>query len=207
VLASNGQASRMRRAARFFSIFSVAWIGCKADPHPAQENSATPSLAITPARIGEGSTKPSEIDNAIEGSVNGYRFTGAVTALSVLSDGAGARTIVYLFSTLVTCTDLSFTGWDERVPEGTGVVSLQLFAPTPGELTVVPTDALAAGQASATFTRTSRAKTPIWMTAKRGIVTLGASEHLVSGEIVLWFGGDHLAGFFKATRCPLGHEP
>jgi hypothetical protein len=199
----------VRGAAAWLSILAVlSSIGCKSERDPAR--GAEGSARVEAIDAVEGDRAIEEHTNFVTGSVKGVRFAESVTSIAVAGDGAADRTIVYLFSRAMTCMDLSFTGWDERIAEGTVVLALELRKPRRGDLVVVPADAQAAGEASARLTRSSRAKGGgKEADAERGTVTLRALpvDGSVAGRFAIWFGQDRLSGDFSATFCPAGHEP
>jgi hypothetical protein len=46
-------------------------------------------------------------------------------------------TFVYLFSRPIRCTDLSFTGWDRTLDDGTLLLAIEMFGATPGDYLAV----------------------------------------------------------------------
>jgi len=187
----------------------VAWAAaCKAERGPSPADASAP--ASEGASIREAAHSGNS--NVVEGSVRGNHFPASLTSFAVPSDAADARTVVYVFSGDVTCMDLSFSDWDERLPEGTEVLSVKAFDAETGPSVVVSANTLSVGKASASFIRASRTKTPEWISATGGLVsleTIGASpaDRSLPGSFTLWFGTDRIAGAFIATRCPAGHEP
>jgi hypothetical protein len=191
---------RWAQRSRVFACLGIAGAtGCRGDRVATTDEGAR-AASISLAEVSDA---PLPGADAVDGSVGGHRFAPVASALAVTGDAADARTVVYVLSTPVTCVDASFTGWDERLPEGTEVLSFEVVEAKP------------ARRVSAHYARSSRARSLSWLPATRGRVSLASgegveaavSDRTLSVEFTLWFGADRLAGGFHATRCPTGHEP
>ncbi len=120
-----------------------------------------------------------------------------------------ATTVVYLLSKPVRCMDLSFSGWDRTIADGTSVLELKLQGKVPANFLVVAGPTLSAREAAAEWMRTSADPPPIEVQSRGGWITVDALSPggPVAGSFALEFGADHLTGRFHAAFCPGGHEP
>jgi hypothetical protein len=150
-----------------------------------------------------------EGEAAVQGVVNGNQFPEVAVAWEIESPDVRGATHVYLFSHPIRCTDLSFTGWDHVLEEGTVVVSVETFGSTPGDYLAVPDPGGSEREASVQWTGASRRHAPTSVVASGGWVTLRAvhAHASASGSIDVTFGTGRVTAQFNASFCFGGHEP
>jgi hypothetical protein len=142
---------------------------------------------------------------AITGKVDGLTEFGAVkSALWIGQPDDPADTVVFLFSTAVTCAELEKVGWDGRVELTSQMFELVAKGTTAGSYPAPP------GEINHTF-----AKTGAERGAQSGTLTLkeGDTGRGLSGGFTATFedaalGQSYpLSATFTAVYCPTGKEP
>jgi hypothetical protein len=109
----------------------------------------------------------------------------------------------------VRCLDLSFSGWDRTIANGTLVLELKLLGKAPAAFLAVTTPTLSMGEGAAEWMRASADPPPIEVRSTGGWITLDSllPRGPTTGTFALDFGTSHLTGGFKAAFCAGGHEP
>jgi len=166
----------------------------------------TPEVVAAPAPTSDDAA---EEKSTIAGSVGRMPFIHVRAAFVIESPDSDATTVVYLFSNPVRCLDLSFSGWDRTIANGTLVLELKLLGNAPGAFLAVTSSTLSARQAAAEWMRTSAEPPPVEVRSTGGRVTLDAlvPRGPATGTFALDFGASQLTGSFKAAFCAGGHEP
>jgi hypothetical protein len=125
------------------------------------------------------------------------------------SDDPANTTVIYVFDTVVACSDLGAAGWDTKIQDQTGAIELKLLGTAAGTYPVSTTPNGAAGQALVNFTVSSTSATPKETLCKSGSVTLDSldPERRAKGTFDLTFPDGTLTGTYDATWCASGHEP
>jgi len=189
---------------RWFSlVLPLCLFACK-----DREAKPAPELAaLSPALTQTGDA--AEEQGTIAGAAGGTPFTRVAAAFVIESPDADATTVVYLFSNPVRCLDLSFSGWDRTVENGTLVLELRLLGKAPGSFLAVTDPTFSAHEAAAEWMRTSADPPPVDVRSKGGWITLDSLSPRgpATGTFSLDFGASQLAGSFKAAFCAGGHEP
>src|SRR3984957_19721280 len=193
--------ARVGMGRRFLLCASLCSGACKGrQPRPA------PELAVVPAQTPDDAA---EEKSTIAGSVGRMQFTHVADAFVIESPDSDATTVVYLFSNPVRCLDLSFSGWDRTIANGTLVLELKLLGNAPGAFLAVTSSTLSARQEAAEGMGTSAEPPPVEVRSTGGRVTLDAlvPRGPATGTFALDFGASQLTGSFKEAFCAGGHEP
>jgi hypothetical protein len=179
----------------------VALLGCKSKEPPEGSRSM---MAADDRALSEARPEP----DTIVGSADGKPFTNAA-AFFIESPDVDSTTVIYVFSRPMRCLDLSFSGWDQELPQQTTFLELKVFAREPGALPAVTAEAPGPGEAVASYTRSAGAATPNETRATGGTVTLAAFAPGTSATVTfsLVFGTHRLMGNVTAVYCLGGHEP
>jgi hypothetical protein len=151
----------------------------------------------------------SQGENTIAGSAGGTPFSQVASAYVIENPESDLATVIYLLSKPVRCIDLSFAGWDRTIANGTLVLELKLLGKSAGMYRAVGESALAPGEGSAEWMRTSSDPPPVEVRSQGGWITLDSltGRGPATGSFMLGFGPDRLTGKFDASFCPSGHEP
>ncbi len=181
----------------------LALLACKdGEPSPAPESAPLPPAPVPV-------DAPADEQGTIAGAAGGTPFNRVAAAFVIESPDSDATTVVYLFSNPVRCLDLSFSGWDRAVSNGTLVLELKLLGKAPGTFLAVKDGALSVREATAEWMRTSADPPPVEVRSRGGFITLEtlSARGPATGAFSLDFGASRLTGTFKAAFCPGGHEP
>ena len=144
------------------------------------------------------------------GAIDGRAFDRVASAWLIGRPDDPARTrVLHLFDQPVKCGEISHTGWDESITDGTQVLELKLIGSTPGDYSVAVDGRPGMGQTDANYTLSSQQGTPSEVSATAGQVTLSSLQDGVSaqGSFELNFPGGGVSGEFDAVYCPGGREP
>ncbi len=181
----------------------VALLACKDRELSAAPESPPPPPAPVPVDA------PAEEQGTIAGAAGGVPFTHVAAAFVIESPDSDATTVVYLFSNPVRCLDLSFSGWDRAVSNGTLVLELKLLGKAPGTFISVTDPTLSVREAAAEWMRTSADPPPVEVRSKGGFIKLEtlSARGPATGGFSLDFGVSRLTGTFNAAFCAGGHEP
>jgi hypothetical protein len=179
----------------------AAVIGCQ-NPEPTRASArreAADALAMANAQPGSG---------VVTGSADGMPFTNAAAFL-IENPDLESTTVLYVFSTPVSCLDLSFSEWDRRLAKGTSFLELKISGRAQRQLPVEMTGAPGPGEAVARYARSAAPETSNETRATGGTIALMTFFPRSSATVSfsLAFGKNHLNGNVIAAFCPGGHEP
>jgi hypothetical protein len=183
----------------------LALLACKdREPSPAPE-----AVPLSPTPVQVDAPVEEQGPGTITGVAGGTPFTHVAAAFVIEGPESEATTVVYLFSNPVRCLDLSFSGWDRAVSNGTLVLELKLLGKAPGTFLVVTGSTLSVREAAVEWMRTSADPPPVEVRSKGGFITLEtlSAGGPATGAFSLDFGASRLTGTFKAAFCAGGHEP
>jgi hypothetical protein len=184
--------------------WAAVWLVACKDPPPGP----APEIPSTLPLLAQDASEDGE-DGTIAGSAGGAPFTRIASAFVIENPESEVTTVVYLFSNPVRCLDLSFSGWDRTITNGTLVLELKLMGKAPGSFLAVSTPTLSMREAAAQWMRASADPPPIEVRSTGGWVTLDTlvPRGPTTGTFSLAFGTGQVTGGFKAAFCAGGHEP
>ncbi len=193
-----------RARSRWPLAAALAMMACKGrDATPAPDLSPAPPAH---AQVEDGGPQGG---STVLGSACGAAFTDVEAAYVIESPDSDGTTVIYLFSKPVSCIDLSFSGWERVIPNGTMVLQLKLAGKAPGNYLTVATTPPSAREAAAECMRTSPRGTTSDAPSGGGWITLDSlsARGPATGTFLLEFGAGLLTGRFSAAFCADGHEP
>lgn len=154
---------------------------------------------------------PAGGSGTITGSFAGRAFSAVASSYRIGAPDDPARTIVvYVFDKPIGCNEISDTGWDTSISDGTQAIEMKLIGTAAGDYIVAVGPTFSQGQASVFYTLSSTSGTPLEIASTMGSVTLKSLDNAGGGEGAFqlsFASGDALAGTFSAANCPGGHEP
>jgi hypothetical protein len=156
-----------------------------------------------------GATEPAGA-GTISGSVDGRSFADVAAAYIIgRPDDAARTTVIYVFDTAISCSEIEQAGWDETVPDQSQAIEMKLIGKSPGDYPVAGAGVPTSGEADVNYTVTSTSQTPSEVSATLGTVGLSKVDGTksASGTFDLTIPGGSLAGSFSAAACPGGREP
>lgn len=171
-------------------LFAALSAGCG-----SKKSSGTPEVAA-----GSGT---------IAGGVGGQAFATVGAAYHVGSPDDPATSVVYLFSNPILCSEITSTGWDGSITDGTDILEIKAVGTAAAVYPVSSLPTAPSGDASVNYTLSSTTGTPVETIGTSGSVTFttltgGASA---TGSFTIGFAGSSLTGTFDAAFCAAGREP
>ena len=157
------------------------------------------------AAVRSGATeRMPEGKNVVSGSADSKPFQNVAASWVIESPDAEGSTVVYLFSTPVRCVDLSFSGWDRALEDGTTILAIEVFGKEPGSYLTLPTPTPSQRAAAVAWMRPSQRGASVDVRASGGWVTLDAisTRSSVRGSFALSFGrGTFERPCLKPSSC------
>jgi hypothetical protein len=198
-----GHRDERMRIAGSLTLALLAVLACN-DREPTKAMSWTGFVADGSA---DAETAP-EAKNAISGSAEGRPFQTVMASWFIESPEVEGATFLYLFSTAVPCSTLSFSGWDRMVGDETAILAVEIFGTEPGVYSELSGPGPSPRTAAGVWSRASRRGGADWP-ASGGWVVLDAlvQRRAARGTFSVTFGMRRVTGEFNAAFCQAGHEP
>ena len=155
-----------------------------------------------------GSTVPGG-SGSISGSVAGHPDSTVAASYLIGSPDDPATTVVYAFDTPVLCSDITATGWDTRITDGTQILEMKMIGQSLQTYVVATNAVAAAGRSTVNYTLSSTTGTPQEVLSSGGNVVLSTRTSGVgaTGTFALSFPAGSLTGTYDAAFCAGGREP
>jgi hypothetical protein len=147
--------------------------------------------------------------NAIAGIAHGRPFDSVAASWWIGAPDSPGTVVVYLFSTPVTCAQISGGGWDATLAEGTQSLEMKLIGTQPANYAIVKTATPAPGEASVNQTLTTGGQGDELQASSGEVVLtqIKATTMAVGTFHVVLPSGGKLDGSFSAPFCKGGREP
>lgn len=181
-------------------VVSAGGAGCGGSDDPGiPADTTSMNGAEGPLVGGSGSVTGSYGGEAI-GAIKAAYYIG----LPLAPEEAAGGPFVNLFSTAVTCNDISVTGWLSTIPPETQVLEVIIGSTTAGSVSPVA-DAAAANVAEVNYLF-GRVSTEVRATTGSVTLTAYAAKASVDGSLNVTFPAGGASGTFHAVYCPGGQE-